>query len=137
MNFKQFFKGRYGVDNLTFVLFFISLLFLNTKYFKVLGVIVLIYGLFRTFSKNSAKRYQELQKFNIMLNKIKKDLKPLTMKTLQSISNLKNYKYRIQQRKKYIFLNCPNCKKNLRIPRCKGNLLIKCPVCKIEFLKKI
>ena len=31
---------------------------------------------------------------------------------------------------------CPNCGQKIRVPRHKGKICIKCPKCRIEFVKK-
>jgi len=31
---------------------------------------------------------------------------------------------------------CPNCKARITVPRGRGRICIKCPKCRIEFLKK-
>jgi predicted RNA-binding Zn-ribbon protein involved in translation (DUF1610 family) len=41
-----------------------------------------------------------------------------------------------QQRKQYVFFQCPKCNKNLRLPKNKGKLQVKCPVCGFAFFKK-
>ncbi|HOJ11056.1 MAG TPA: hypothetical protein PK733_10745 [Clostridiales bacterium] len=131
--FKDIFKGKYGIDNLTLTLVFAALVFYNIKYLWVIGIVLSGYAIFRTFSKDINKRYQELQKFNMLVNKIWQYIN----RSIQWI----RFQYgvcrtRLQQRKQYVFFKCPKCKKTLRLPKNKGKLQVTCPVCKYEFFKK-
>jgi hypothetical protein len=131
--FKNILRGRYGFDVLTYVLLLAAVMFANMKYVWVISLVLVGYALFRTLSKDIAKRSLESQKFNqfIMTEgvKFKKFLLPLWNKGSQ-------FKTRFQQRKDYIFLPCTNCKKTLRLPKNKGKLQVTCPVCGFEFQKK-
>jgi hypothetical protein len=131
--FRNIFKGKYGIDNLTIVLVLGAAIFFNIKYLWIIGFILLGYAVFRSFSTNTSKRYAELQKFNKILFVIIKRAKG----ALQWTKNEYNFnKLRIQQRKQYAFLKCPKCKKVLRLPKHKGKLKANCPVCKYEFFRK-
>lgn len=138
--FHNLFKGRYGVDTLTYVLFFGAAIFMNFKYIWVLGLGLLGYAFFRIFSKNIFKRREELQKFNSIMKRFGQNIMGEGMKLgrlSQSLQNkYNNYKVRRDQKKYYVFLQCPKCKRTLRLPKNKGKLSVTCPICKNEFLKK-
>jgi hypothetical protein len=137
---RNFFNGRYGMDNLIITLFLLSAILLNLKYVWVIAVVLSGYAVFRMLSKNIDKRKLELQKFDKMAYKFRQYFTPAVMmiaKGLMSTYKMTvNYKTRFQQRKQYVFIKCTNCKNMLRLPRSKGKLSVTCPVCKLEFIKK-
>ena len=137
---KNFFNGRYGLDNLSMILIIFSVIFITSPYIWIIGIAMIGFALFRIFSKNHKKRNDELQKFNILLNKFNSLLAPFVYRIAGWLRNayfkLKNKISRLQQRKDYVFIRCSSCRKMLRLPRHKGKLSVKCPVCKAEFIKK-
>lgn len=124
---QQFMAGRYGVDQLSKVLMYISLalliisMFSGLELFYLLAIVLLIYSYFRTFSRNISKRYEENQKFLNWKYRlvVKKDQK----------------KKHLEQRKIYHFYKCPSCRQKVRIPKGKGKICITCPKCRTEFIK--
>ncbi|MDO5047654.1 MAG: hypothetical protein Q4D88_03800 [Anaerococcus sp.] len=116
---------RHGIDEygifLVWLAVAISILsfFLNNDFVKGLALVVFVYGLFRALSRNSYKRTYENRIFKEkLLNPIKKTLR-LSKKNKKD----KNYKY----------ITCPNCKQDLRIPKDKGKIKVKCPKCGNKF----
>lgn len=138
--FPKLFAGRYGLDRYTLFLALISLLFFPYPYIWILGVALLGYALFRAFSKNIEKRRQELYRYEEINRKVAWFLARQFYRIAQWFrklgTKLRNYKARLSQRKQYVFLKCPQCKKRLRLPRKKGRLQATCPLCKAEFIKK-
>lgn len=118
--------GRYGADELSRTLIFVSLtltvisIFLRSYQYVYIGVyslsfIILAWVLFRTFSKNINKRYAENQRF----------------------VGKKNYlKQRWQDRKTYKYFNCPKCNTHLRVPKGVGIVTITCKKCGTQFDRK-
>lgn len=124
----QFMQGRYGVDQLSKFLTWTSLIivfmssFVGGMILNVLGVSGFIYAYYRILSKNHPKRYQENQKFMILVNRVK-----------GVISRNKNMG---KQRKTHHIYKCPNCKQKIRIPKGKGKIEVRCPKCQKTFLRK-
>ena len=119
--------GRYKGDELnrflSFLYLFIWLLsFLpHLRFLQILNTIIIIYVLYRAFSKNFYARQKELNKYLKIKNKIK------------SYFALKNQKR--QNKKTHLYFKCKNCKANLRVPRGKGKIEITCPKCKHTTIK--
>ena len=137
---RRLFEGRYGWDRLNLVLVVVSLIVIDKRYVWILGLALIGYAMFRALSLNTEKRYQELQRFDFILTKIKLQLAPFALKLMKWVNVLFgkiNLHYeRFQQRKYYVFTKCSNCKNTLRVPKNKGKLSVTCPVCKVVFIKK-
>lgn len=118
----RFMQGRYGADQLYiatiagyFLLMIINLFFSSvvvTRIITGLMSVLLIWGIYRVFSRNIYKRYNENQKFLKLLS-------PLKL-LLRRIKGLRTHRYR----------RCPNCKTVLRLPFKRGKHTTKCPRCK-------
>ncbi len=125
---KKFMTGRYGVDQLSWALLGISILIsilsriLDSQVLAMLYIIPLGIVLYRMFSKDISKRYQENIKFLNKWNSIKRKIN----NRIQRIKGLKYYKY----------YKCSNCKQTLRVPRGKGKISITCPKCQTVMIKK-
>lgn len=125
---KKFMAGRYGVDQLSMLLMgiqiFLSILslFVKNQVITMLYIVIPVIILYRIFSKNIPKRYQENMKLLNAWNSIK--------------NNVNNMIKRIKGSKDYRYYKCSNCKQNLRVPRGKGKVSITCPKCKTTMIKK-
>ena len=117
---RRFMEGRYGNDKLNIAILVAGVVtgllssLLPVPALKM-GLWVLSYGLmiwamFRTFSRNTYKRYQENRKF------------------LQLTGRMKDREHR--------YYDCPKCRQVVRVPRGKGKIAITCPKCKEKFVKK-
>ena len=131
-NFKdkiaRFMYGRYGMDQLsrlimyvTFALLIITL-FIRSGILYTIALIGIIYTYYRAFSRNISRRYSENEAYLKFKYKI--------------IGKFNNFKFRMKDRKTHVIFKCPNCSQKIRVPRGKGNISIKCPKCRIEFTKK-
>lgn len=125
---NKFLMGRNGGDLLSVTLlllsFFISIIgrVTNIQVLYYLSYIPLGLSAYRMFSRDINKRRLENYKFSILISPIYSWFK----KKEKKVKGLKTHKY----------LKCPNCKKNLRVPRGKGKLMITCPKCGDKFQKK-
>ena len=89
-------------------------------YFLVLAV--LVYNIFRMFSKNTAARYKE----NVAYLKVKNRV----------VGRYANLRRRIRESKTHRFYKCPTCKTTVRVPKGKGKIRITCPKCGASFVRK-
>lgn len=125
---RKFMAGRYGVDQLSTALIVVNLIctillrFFNSSILNIFCIIISVIVIYRIFSKNISKRYQENIKFLNIWNPIKRKVN----KNIQRIKDLKHYKY----------FKCSNCKQTLRVPRGKGKISITCPKCKLVMIKR-
>lgn len=122
-----FMQGRYGMDQLgkilnygTFGVLIISLIFHNNLFY-LLGIVGLVYCYFRMFSRNFEKRNQENQKFLNLRYKL--------------VCEKDKIASRFHDKKIHRIFKCPNCEQKIRVPKGKGKICIKCPKCRIEFVK--
>ena len=118
--FRHFMLGRYGTDKLNMAILTVGViccLIVMFVPFPLLDLLltILSYGLmgwaiFRMFSRNTYKRYQENRKY------------------LRLKERLKDREHR--------YFDCPRCHQPVRVPRGKGKIAITCPKCKEKFIKK-
>lgn len=124
----QFMQGRYGADQFSRFLIYLSLillvitLFCRNNFIYYIAVIVLFYSYFRMLSRNISKRYAENQKYLSLRYKV--------------VGRFNWIKLRIKDSKTHRIFKCPSCSQKIRVPKGKGRISIKCPKCRIEFIKK-
>lgn len=122
---RKFMAGRYGVDHLSNAMLVVSIIVLIINIFAKIPILntivllVLFISYFRMFSRNINKRYQENMKFLQWWNPIK--------------GKFNKTKNRIKQSKTYKFFTCPSCGQDIRIPKGKGRIKIRCPKCNEKF----
>lgn len=125
---QGFMAGRYGTDQLSKLILWISLaclavsMFTRLNVFYILGLVLLIYTYYRMFSRNVAKRYAENQKY-------------LNWRYGFAVRRNKR-RVHWEQRKIYRFYKCPQCRQKVRVPKGKGKVAITCPKCRMEFVRK-
>lgn len=124
----RFMYGRYGNDQLSKLYLGLAIvclivnLFTDLAIFYVAGLLLLIYSIYRSFSKDISKMAAQNQKF---LNW-----------RYQRIVKYNNTKKHLAQSKECRFYKCPGCKQKVRVPRGRGKIAITCPKCHAEFIKK-
>ncbi len=124
--------GRNGADQLGRFLSFLTLILLLlslvtggtalSSIFWTLGLVSLVWGLFRSFSRNLERRRGENQAYLRLAGRVRGAFSG----TLD----------RFRQRKDYRFFRCPSCKTWLRVPRNKGRVQITCRQCGERFTRK-
>ena len=113
-------QGRYGTDKLNTailtagVVVCLLTIFIPAPKLDLLltcvAYILMGWAIFRSFSRNTYKRYQENRKY------------------LQFLERIKDREHR--------YFDCPRCRQNVRVPRGKGKISITCPKCREKFIKK-
>ncbi len=125
--FLRFMQGRYGVDALNRGLLSLCIVLIIINIFADSFIITCVmYGvwlimMFRMFSKNIYKRYNE------------------NMKYLSYMKPLERYKNLLEKQKNdpnHKYFRCPSCKQLVRVPRGKGKITITCPKCQKQFDRK-
>ena len=126
--FRQFMIGRYGTDGLNQFLSIASLVLLliaivsRISLFTWLGVALLGFCYYRTFSRNISKRTEENYKFYTLKDRVD--------------NKFRGWKEQWANRKVYHYYRCPQCRQKLRVPRGRGRIQISCPRCGTQFIKK-
>jgi hypothetical protein len=122
---ERFMRGRYGQDELSRVLtisalalYIVSVL---TKWIVLssLSMVVLIFCLFRSFSRNTANRAKEAE----LYFKLKDKASGFFAGPIG----------RLRQSKDYRFFKCPSCGQWCRVPRGKGRIIMTCSRCSTKF----
>jgi len=124
---QRFMAGRYGVDELSRFLNFVTLFVLVAGIFLLpqassFALVVIIINYFRIFSRNTYARSNENAAFMRKRN--------------QLTGWFSSKKSRFGQLKTHRFYKCVSCKKTIRIPRGKGKIEITCPVCQNKFIRR-
>lgn len=133
--FRNFMRGRYGVDQLSnglvylfLILFFIGLVTRNSI-FTWLALIPMIFSYYRMFSRNFSKRYNENRIYTNFMS-------PVYDLIDKGKAFFKRKVNRFKTRKEFKYFKCPNCKQELRVPKGRGEITITCPKCKQSFDRK-
>jgi len=118
--FRNFMTGRYGVDRLSTVTLWCAVIIMLVSLFipgaavklacMAVYYALMVWVLFRTFSRNTYRRYQENRRFLLMLDRIKD--------------------------RQHRYFDCPKCRQPVRVPRGKGKIAITCPKCREKFIRK-
>lgn len=123
----EFMRGRYGGDQLNNALitlgfvFWIINIFLRNPALMMLVNIIMIYSLFRSFSKKIWTRQKENMRFLELTKNLRCGIKVNKLNMTDKTS-------------KYFI--CPNCKQMVKVPRGKGKIEISCPRCNTKFDRK-
>ena len=117
---QHFMMGRYGTDKLNMAILGIGLIACLISMFiriptvnltlTLISYILMGWAIFRTFSRNTYKRYQENRRYLGLLQRMKD----------------RDHRY----------FDCPRCHQQIRVPRGKGKISITCPKCGEKFIKK-
>ncbi len=146
--FSNFMAGRYGMDEFGRFLNIVSLILIILSFFfrfvLIAALLVMGYSYFRIFSRNYAKRNAENQKYCSIRYRNKGGAYGRGAYGNNSYGN--NYssyantttekQKKAMDRRTHRIFKCPNCGQKIRVPKGKGKICIKCPKCRIEFIKK-
>ena len=135
---RRFMEGRYGADELNrfltvcgWVLLLLGFVLsgFNSKAALIAGSVLvtvswafLVFGIFRTLSRNTRQRAAENYKYFACKNKV--------------LNWFRRLRSRWQDRKTHRYFRCPQCRTTVRVPKGKGRIRITCPHCKNQFIKK-
>ena len=124
----QFLYGRNGFDNLARTCNAVAILLLVINIFAQSTIIYFLwvaffgYSIFRVYSKNIPKRYAENKKFMEITEVPRKYMK------------LVGLQWRDRSVSRYYICKC--CHQQIRVPKGKGRIEIRCPKCGNRFIKK-
>ena len=117
---RRFMAGRYGTDQLNMAILGAGLVLCIISMFiripqlnllmTTISYALVFWAVFRTFSRNTYKRYEENRKFR------------------QFFDRLKDREHR--------YYTCPKCHQSVRVSRGKGKIAITCPRCRERFVRK-
>lgn len=127
--FRQWMAGRYIGDPLNQFItrFAIILILLNIIVFKSrilsgLSLALAFYAFYRSLSRDIDKRSRENAAF--------------LRKTTGLRKGITRYRRRLFGEGGYRYFACPSCGKELRVPKGKGKVKVRCPHCKHEMEKR-
>ena len=92
---------------------------------SAIAIVLVVIAAVRMLSTNIAKRRAENEKFLAFFRKFKRDPQKKAEKARRK-----------EDKKTHAYFKCPECKKELRVPRGKGKIRITCPHCGHQFIKK-
>lgn len=117
---RSFMAGRYGNDKMNMTILGIGLILCMISMFikvpainlilTVLSYACMFWAIFRSFSRNTYKRYQENRRYLMLVDRFKD--------------------------REHRYFECPRCRQVVRVPRKKGKISISCPKCQEKFIRK-
>ena len=136
------FSGRNGSDQLSVFLVGVALILsvaasviieeTARTIVSVIALILVAVALWRMLSRNVGKRRVENEKFLSFFRLFKSDPE----KARKREEERKAKEARKESEKTHRYFNCPECHKELRVPKGKGKIKITCPHCGHQFVKK-
>ncbi|WP_249029647.1 hypothetical protein [Tannockella kyphosi] len=123
----RFAYGRYGHDQLSSFILVISIvlivinLVIGSAILSSFVWVILMYNVYRTYSKKIYARRQENETYLRMTKPIRKRVELVKKQ---------------QADKSHKYLLCKNCLRITRVPKGKGKISVTCPNCKTKFNAK-
>ena len=128
MNYlRKLMYGRYGSDHLSFFLLILYLALMLAAHLPFLGwlswlaLAVLVWDLFRMFSRRIDRRRAENARFLALVGPVVRWFR---------------MRRTIHRDKEHRYFKCPNCGQCLRVPRGKGKINVTCRNCGASFEEK-
>lgn len=130
----EFMRGRNGLDLLgrRLQIFFIASMVITillrildvpgSQIASLIGLVILILLYMRIFSKDIPKMRRQQAAYFEMERKV--------------VAPFLRLKRNLFGTKDSVYMTCPNCKGELRVPRGKGKIKVICPKCKHSFIKR-
>lgn len=125
---SRFFYGRNGPDQLAVTALAVSLLLYILSMFQplrplsIVSLLLIAYVTFRMLSKNVSARQRENAAFQKVFGHIPRFFRRIG----ERLRGMKTHRY----------YKCPGCRKQLRVPRGKGKVIVRCPQCSFRFTTK-
>ena len=122
---RELMRGRNGADDIALVSVTVAILlavinlFAKTRVLSALGLALVIYGVWRTLSKDTQRRAQENAAFVRRLGPVRRWVQ--------------NPKAAFEEARSFKHAKCPNCGQGVRVPRGKGKVRVTCPRCGTRF----
>ncbi|MDY2987623.1 MAG: hypothetical protein SOR77_08335 [Peptoniphilus sp.] len=125
----EFMRGRYaaiyGTDALNkflLIVFIVERIIYRFVYrfhgADIISLVLVLLVYYRGLSRNISARYEENRKFLSIISSIRKPFN-------RAKNNLSDRDFK--------YIECPNCKQELRVPKKKGKILVTCKNCKTKF----
>lgn len=130
----EFMRGRYGIDAFgrRLQIYFIAGLILTvllralklpgSSFVSFITLLIVIFMNMRVYSKDIGKMRRQQERYFEFERK--------------ATAPFKKLKRSLFGTKDSVYVSCPNCKEELRLPRGKGKLKATCPKCKHSFIKR-
>ena len=123
----RFMAGRYGGDQLNlllvalYVILYVVFLFTRMLVFEILGLILIILSLYRSLSRDLERRRAENTRFLQAVRPV--------------LRRWNGFRARTHD-KEHRYFKCPNCGQQMRVPRGKGRITVRCRSCGVVFEEK-
>ena len=124
---SRFMAGRYGGDQLnnalmvTYLLLWVVGLFTRWPWAELLAMVLLVITLLRMLSRRVDRRREENARFLRLV-------RPANRKVKGLVTRLKDREHR--------YFRCPGCRQQMRVPRGKGRITVRCRSCGATFEEK-
>lgn len=153
----NFMSGRYGMDEFGRFLNIVTIILLAVSFFVpfvwIAAALLLGYSYFRILSRNLPARDAENRKYCSIRYRNKGGAgraggyggnggyngyggADQGSRGGRSSKPMSDQQKKALDRKTHRIFKCPNCAQKIRVPKGKGRISIKCPRCRIEFIKK-
>ena len=135
---RRMMMGRYGVDQLAWILcggYFLCRfvwLFTHWGWLTYLELALMIFCIYRIFSRDSPRRQAENRAVLAFWSR----LRQRTYSASAGKGGFSGLGDRLKKSATHKTFACPQCGQKLRVPRGRGKIVISCPKCGTEFIRK-